>query len=985
LKDSSQRVHKVNPYREWNELLEPVGLTFTLGSYSGENINRFINSDQVTRRNTNFEINENDFDTITPMVLNSINFGSTYRQHCWPSNQTINFTQVNLLEGSNGSGKTSVLEAIELAFTGEVLRNKMSDAAEDEMWDGKLSFFEGTVKEIEGLPNPSVQRERERKYYQYQARERVRTRLLNLFYHRYNYFTSEDIFRHCYRNEKPDFRNEFARIIFGDELTLYEQNLTRYKNEFIALSRNYLNDIKSKKIEILNIRTEIDEANSVISSRIKATLPLIKNLIQDVWRTYPLYEEKSSRRELQHWFEVLYSHVSEVEGISRPLKNAVESGFGNITQLNEQSKKVEYSRVQFVNTQTDLQKNEKELPEVSDLQTKLVEIQVKITRIERREIELNKNLKYLHANRLLLINESGRSRRKIIEQNILTSEKKLLHLEQLQQQWAHIVDSVFEFQDEVVANERLLLLKAKQKNIETELKQVMTQIQTVEQKYDSLRKITTQIKSLGKVYSNEHPEQSVCPLCSHDHGTAAALQAIINQDMMQDQQHLSVLRQKECTLKNQVEDTASEVEKIKVQIDNLKEVQLAYLNLKEHEELLNFEINTKDKLLPIEIIGLFKFLIEQINGMQKELADWKHEVKFLEINRFTLENIRQLEDILNKESMNDLFSELSSAESFIHTMEMNLNKIKEEKVSLNGQIENEKLHISSVKKKLEEMQYKKDLIKKEIVTNQQQKNLIDQIYAVLARLKEKTIYLNNEMLFSQFHESVVKLNEEIKGILAVFQNNESVVKKQEKVTTLEGELNDVIKKNTNCVQALDVMNQLQPLGNYIQEFMTLNISMINDIFLRLHTPQDFEKLELGEAEELIAFRKLNDKREPFTINQMSTGQRTALILAIFFVMHMSMESAPNILLLDEPVANMDDLNVLALIDFLRQFTLTRNTQIFFTTANPNVSSLFRRKFSILKERFKTFHIHRMDGEHARIEIKTFLPEKEEGIPVHLTN
>jgi exonuclease SbcC len=986
LKESNQQVHKVNPYEEWNDLLDPAGLTFTMDNYNKESINRFLEEDLVVSRDVKDDIIEPDHDEIKPMIIDSINLGSTYREHCWPTNQTIPFSQVNLLEGANGSGKTSVLEAIELAFTGEISRNKMSDLAESEVWDGKLSYFEGTVKQqMEGQPNSSKQRDREKRYYQYQARERVRTKLLNQFYHRYNYFTSEDIFRHCYKNEKPDFKKEFARVIFGEELSLYEENWIRYKGEFEKGLRRSNDIIEDKKREILGIGTEIEEAHSIISSRLKTTFPLVKNLIQQVWRTYPLYEEDASKTELQKWFEVLYSHISDIEGISRPLKKAIEAGYGHATQLDDQSKKVEASRERLKVTRIELLESEKKLPVVPDLQTRIVEDQTRLSRLEKRERGLNKNLDYLQKNRMLLDDKDKRTRRKAIQQSILTSEKHLLRLEQLQQQWAYLMEFNFEYENKAIADERLLSFQKEQQSLDTELKKVTKQIHTAEEKSDSFKKILAQIKSLGKVYSNEHPEESVCPMCAHDHGTATALQSMMEQDLVQDQQQLIDLRESEHALKTRIENGTSNIGEIRVQLDRLEAVKLAYINLIEHKALLNFSIPAEETPLPFHVIKWLKLISEQNKHLQKEIADRKQEAELLEQNGFTLENIRQLEDMLNTDPMKDLFSEFSSTELFIHALEMGHHRMKEERDLLKEQLESQDLQIKNAKKQREEIQYRKDLIEKEEITNQQQRNLIDQINVLLARLEEKGIYFKNQMLFSQFHTSVIKLNEEVKGVLDLFQNNVNILEKQDKRKELKDKLKVLINQQERCQQALDIMNKLQPLGYYTQEFMTYNISMINDIFLRLHTPQDFERLELNGAEELIAYRKRNDQTIPCNINQMSTGQRTAVILAIFFVMHMSMETAPNILLLDEPVANMDDLNVLALIDFLRQFTLTRNTQIFFTTANPNVSSLFRRKFSILKDRFKAYHIHRMDGEQASIDVKTFLPDKEEGIPVELTN
>lgn len=111
--------------------------------------------------------------------------------------------------------------------------------------------------------------------------------------------------------------------------------------------------------------------------------------------------------------------------------------------------------------------------------------------------------------------------------------------------------------------------------------------------------------------------------------------------------------------------------------------------------------------------------------------------------------------------------------------------------------------------------------------------------------------------------------------------------------------------------------------------------------------------------ELVAIR--NDETVP--ISHMSTGQRTALVIAVFFQINLATSFAPNFLLLDEPFANIDDLNVLALMDFLRELAITHERQIFFTTANRNVAKLFRRKFSFLLQDFQELRFLR-EKEHC---------------------
>ena len=56
-------------------------------------------------------------------------------------------------------------------------------------------------------------------------------------------------------------------------------------------------------------------------------------------------------------------------------------------------------------------------------------------------------------------------------------------------------------------------------------------------------------------------------------------------------------------------------------------------------------------------------------------------------------------------------------------------------------------------------------------------------------------------------------------------------------------------------------------------------------------------------------------------------------------------------MLDDPVAHVDDINTLSLLDHLRDIALSGERQIFFASADAKIGSLFGRKFRFLGERF----------------------------------
>lgn len=128
---------------------------------------------------------------------------------------------------------------------------------------------------------------------------------------------------------------------------------------------------------------------------------------------------------------------------------------------------------------------------------------------------------------------------------------------------------------------------------------------------------------------------------------------------------------------------------------------------------------------------------------------------------------------------------------------------------------------------------------------------------------------------------------------------------------------------------------------------------INDVFSRIHSPREYEYI--GSPDVLL---RTADGHDPRTLDEVSTGQRAAFALSIFLARNRTAASAPPVLLIDDPIAHIDDLNSLSFLDYLRDLAVNSGRQIFFATADTRVASLFSKKFSFLGESFKTINLVR---------------------------
>ncbi len=162
----------------------------------------------------------------------------------------------------------------------------------------------------------------------------------------------------------------------------------------------------------------------------------------------------------------------------------------------------------------------------------------------------------------------------------------------------------------------------------------------------------------------------------------------------------------------------------------------------------------------------------------------------------------------------------------------------------------------------------------------------------------------------------------------------------------------------------------------LEEILNAHIKKIECIFKLLIASNEYAELKVIEGE-IVAIR--NRSNENVSMAAMSTGQKVCLALAFMFALFLSNEKSPNVILLDEPAANLDDLHMLNLLDVLRRLALS-NTQIFFTTANPSVAQLFRRKFSFLEDEFRYFNINESEQDF-KVRCEIYSPYSEEAVKV----
>lgn len=176
-------------------------------------------------------------------------------------------------------------------------------------------------------------------------------------------------------------------------------------------------------------------------------------------------------------------------------------------------------------------------------------------------------------------------------------------------------------------------------------------------------------------------------------------------------------------------------------------------------------------------------------------------------------------------------------------------------------------------------------------------------------------------------------------------------------TENESEIGAIEPRHQRAKHALDLISALLTSENkeqYIADTVKEHHEKLSTLFCKIHAPNEFEAVELNGQ---LSVRRSNGEKS--SVFEISTGQRAALALSIFLAMNISVSNKAPWLLFDDPIANVDDLNILSFFDTLRDLLLIGNQQIFFATASSRIADLFVRKFDFLgSEGLKQFPLDR---------------------------
>ena len=175
---------------------------------------------------------------------------------------------------------------------------------------------------------------------------------------------------------------------------------------------------------------------------------------------------------------------------------------------------------------------------------------------------------------------------------------------------------------------------------------------------------------------------------------------------------------------------------------------------------------------------------------------------------------------------------------------------------------------------------------------------------------------------------------------------------------LQEQLNALSQQIERFSKAQTVLNKIRKdhsLSAAMEETLRLNRAAIESVFSSIHSPAEFS----GLGSSLASLIRKSDGSEA-KLTEISTGQRAAFALSLFLAQNSQLTVAPPVILIDDPIAHVDDLNSLSFLDYLRETVIAGRRQIFFATADDKLATLFERKFDFMGDgEFRRFNLSRI--------------------------
>jgi len=885
---------------DWKAKLLKANLQDIYGNTSYAEIQRRIDSGKIHSAQL-ITPSSASKDVLKIKFINRLILKDSYR--AFPDkHRDFELGKVNLFKGTNGVGKTSLFEAIELMLCGKTLRN-LKQAVAGGSVEAEFNYSKKLEKYVTG--NKSLYQDRDLEWYL--SKNKSNDSLTNSF-NRFNFFNADAAYHLSSAGSEEEIHDALNNIILGPEFGYIRERCEK----FLITIRPTYNQLD---IDLKKARAAKETASRTIKTY-KEPDALIKatEMIRISAKELGFIEDNSEDVTL------LEGQLNELKAALEPLNQV------DFTYLNK--KEFDLALAAFDNQLDAFKELEETIRKIQN--ERLPKLNEQKEGINTRIEKLNRLLSYFDNTiyqELLGLND----RLKSVEHSNITIRlirgilsgidlNSLADLEPPQE----IIDKV-------------------KGEIENDKREVSKLEQSIDEHLSKLGKIeglVKQIKGLGSEFLHASHSSNTCPLCQSRFEHKEFEERILGVSLYDNTDNSTTIADS----RQQISVLTAEIEKKQKKVDNVTAIANAYNNLP------NNMVTGLDLKTMSENLQSFLEKEEENDKLIRHLTSLDDLAKLSGKSETELRSLQALFELpnddlsdANKEGLN---KQLAANIATLAQIELDLENTEKERRTKGASLK-ELLGISS----------------DETITLTKANEYLSRRNAQMGGYNEALNHLATLIHFSE-ERTMSEIRTKISTMTNHLNTYRQEVKSQyerDEALKIDRESQHFISNNEEKFKRYEIaFNTLKDMtGNEANEelskFFKMNFKEIVDIFRSIHTPHEFKDLKYENGE--LSLIGMDDNVRKIT--EISTGQRSALALSIFLCLNKKLKDGPSLIMFDDPVAFIDDFNALSFLDYLRKIVLTYNRQLFFATANTRLGSLVEKKFAFLGDKdFKQWHFIR---------------------------
>lgn len=803
---------------------------------------------------------------------------------------------VTLVSGPNGSGKTSLLEAIEAWFCGRTQRDP--DAGIPVQGIGIR--FEGSSRFSWNRWTPGDYRARELSWY---GVHRPRRTSMPSSFRRFNFFWTDAAVQFAESHTESDMSEALSNLVVGEEASVVEKR-----------AKSALGILRTNVKELSKQRTDV-------SARLRDSRASLTELRKHFDRLKLLSDKFTIRMKAAGWCSE--ASLEDVGTITVRVLDLIQAGTDFEKRWPRFYRMTQASLARKLDKIAQLHKEIRPLErKTQDLQTKLLQATRRCSELDNTNRTLRELAKYLRdkdSPRMHTLSEDVETlNRKIANtEHALKLLKRAPHLEALPQ--------------DALVGELVRFLRRETEEIKSRLAASRTKLEDARQQFEKKEQLGAQVRATAKKLLAIDPSMQKCPVCGTIHAKGKLSDKLREQ---LSENHPTSLEDLE-TQFSELRERESGVEQRLTTVQHVQEAYHAFTEKSCSE--LEFQVAVAKLSTASRKRSRLRGELSRLQEVSRRLQSaGLSEARYRELTEWFSAAFQGAD--LNLEQLDAL-----QRETLAKKRATNIKGLKRKVSDL--QLKQTQLLKPYLPKEgtIEPTQYLEDAME----GIREQRQLLDK--ALLLVSVDRLPRLNDvirqlRLVYEVLEQTEKKLEERPKGQHSLLESA------RQNVSTQERELSTIGESIGRAQAAISVLEDLvegeYSKESYMQEYIQRDIDYIGTLFRHLCAPREFSGISFADKTgDLRPIRASN--RQSCAIAQISSNQRSALALSVFMSLNGRLAAGPPYVLLDDPVAHADDLNTLSLLDYLRVLVASQKRQIIFATANRKVATLFRRKMEVL--------------------------------------